>query len=65
MMQNQLAVAEWIVELGQTHLAQQRRIIRGLAKAGRDTRLAEDIMATFVETQVLHEEYRNRMKAES
>jgi hypothetical protein len=52
MMQNRLAVAEWIVELGQTHLAQRRRIIRRLAKAGRDTRLAQDIMATFVDGEL-------------
>jgi hypothetical protein len=59
-----LPLAEHVVALGLEHIARQRGIIDTLKNGGHDTASAEDLLHTLLETQVLHEEHRDRLRAE-
>jgi hypothetical protein len=58
----QLAWIEQIVALGLKHIADQEDRIKRLR--GHDLDRAEDLLKTFKQTQVLHEEHRDRLQRE-
>jgi len=55
-----LAVAEATVALGLKHIVDQEARIRQLT--GRDRAHAERLLTAFRESQVLHEEHRDRLR---
>ncbi len=58
------AQAEAAVRDGLGHIARQRIIIRELERGGHDARSAKQLLATYLELQVQHEEHRDRLKRE-
>jgi hypothetical protein len=59
-----LAEAERRVMLGEKNIANQRRVLENLLRDGHDTTEAEKLLTTFLDTQDLYIEHRNRLRAE-
>ena len=59
-----LAEAERIAELGLKHIARQKQIIVSFSEGGPERALAEELLKTMLEGQVLHEEHRDRLRHE-
>ena len=64
LIEQHLAQAEKDVALGLAHIEQQRRILSELKKGNHDTAAAEELLQTFLETQVLHQHDRDRLRGE-
>jgi hypothetical protein len=62
--QQHLNKAEEAVALGRVHIASQIRILDALRKDGHPTLVAEQLLATFQQSQLLHEEHRDRLRKE-
>ena len=60
-LQQHLAQAERHIARGVVHLARQRELIAELDRAGHDTEEARAILDTLMETQVLHQQDRERL----
>ena len=60
-LQQHLAQAERHIARGVVHLARQRELIAKLDRAGHDTEEARTILDSLMETQVLHEQDRERL----
>ena len=60
----ELAFAEEGVREGAEALKQQLRILQELKRDNRDTKMAEELLATLQETQRLHEEHVQILKRE-
>jgi hypothetical protein len=52
------------VSEGEKHIARQREIVAELARDGRDTTLARELLGHFEETQALHVAHRDRLAYE-
>jgi hypothetical protein len=59
-----LAQAESAAALGREHIARQERIIAALSAGDHDLQAAEELLKTLKESQVLHEEHRDRLRRE-
>ena len=57
--------AEQRAASGERHVARQRALIATLARDGHDTSDAQDLLRTFEDAQVLHVEYRDRLRDEA
>jgi hypothetical protein len=64
MLERHLAESEKDVVEGRVHIANQIRIIEDLKAGGHDTTVAEALLNTLMETQRLHENYRDRLRRE-
>jgi hypothetical protein len=62
--QGELVQAESDVALGAMHIARQERRVAELKRDGHDTSLAEDLLQTFRDCQVSHEDHRKLIKEE-
>src|SRR5215475_14165265 len=60
-LQQHLAQTEQHIAQGVAHLARQRALIVELGRAGHDTEEARAILDSLMETQVLHEQGRDRL----
>ena len=60
-LQRHLAQTEQHIAQGVAHLARQRALIVELGRAGHDAEEARTILDTLMETQVLHEQDRERL----
>jgi hypothetical protein len=60
-LQQHLAQTERHIARGEVHLARQRALIAELDRAGHDTEEARAILDSLMETQVLHEQDRERL----
>jgi hypothetical protein len=60
-LQQHLAQAERHIARGVVHLARQRELIAELDRTGHDTEEARAILDTLMETQVLHQQDRERL----
>jgi hypothetical protein len=59
-----LAEAERHVSLGEQNIANQRRALENLLRDRHDTEEAERLLQAFLDSQDLHIEERNRLRAE-
>jgi hypothetical protein len=59
-----LVEAERHVAIGESTIANQRRVLENLLRDGHDTTAAEKLLTTFLDTQDLHIQDRNRLRAE-
>jgi hypothetical protein len=64
MARHHLAEAERFAELGLKHIARQREIIVAFSGSGPDRAAAEALLSTMLESQILHEEHRDRLRRE-
>ena len=64
MIERDLAEAGRHVTLGQKNIANQRRVLENLLRDGHDTADAERLLQVFLDSQDLHIEERNRLRAE-
>jgi hypothetical protein len=64
MLEKHLQQAEEHVKLGRQHLARQMAVITKLEQAGRNTRVARELLETFELLQGTHEADRDRLKKE-
>ncbi len=56
-----LAIAEKAVEQGERHIRREEQMIADLDRAGHDTKLALEVLATYRRIQVEHIAHRNRL----
>ncbi len=59
-----LAEAEWHVALGETNIANQRRVFENLLRDGHDAAEAERLLQGFLDSQDLLIEDRSRLRSE-
>jgi hypothetical protein len=64
MIEEHLRQAEEHIALGEQHIARQREILAELQRDGHDTAQAEELLATFEETQRMHIADRDRIQDE-
>ena len=64
MILDHLRQAEQHVAEGEAHIAKQERIIAQLEQDGHDTTAAEELLATLLESQALHEQGARTWRAE-
>ena len=62
--ERRLAEAERHVTLGEKNIANQRRVLENLLRDGHDTAEAERLLQAFLDSQDLHVEKRNRLRAD-
>ena len=59
-----LALAEKHIKEAEAHIAQQREIIAQIRSVGQDSSIAEKLLGSFEEMQLLHLADRDRIRAE-
>ncbi len=64
LIERRLADAEQHVVQGLNNIEQHRRLIEKLKRGGNDTTRAEEILKTLLSVQALHEQDRDRLRAE-
>jgi hypothetical protein len=62
--QQHVADPKRIAELGLKHIARQKQIIGSFRADGPARASAEGLLTTMLESQVLHEEHRDRLRRE-
>ena len=64
MIKAELRQVEAAIAAGQRHIADQRARLDRLEQSGHNTTLANELLRTFLQTQVLHQQHRDLLKRE-